>query len=118
MRALQSLIAGMLLLIAIAGLGFGVLAVIQAVRHANDPQAGLGVFMLLEMAVVPFAVGAMALGALGIMVAVDNAKEEHTSLLTRIATNTTQVATNTVRPDPAADATAAANVARGDIYSK
>lgn len=112
MKIVLGLFVTILMMLAIAGLGFGVFAIYEAVKHAHEPGAELGVLALLEMAVIPVLVGTVALAGASIVFAVDFAREEHTNLLTQIA-----VATRKALPTPPIDPVAAANIARGDIYA-
>lgn len=112
MKLVLGVFTVVLLMIAIAGLGFGVFAVYEAIKHAHEPGAEIGVFALLEMAVIPVLVGTVALAGVSIVFALEHTRDEHTTLLTQIAGYTRKA----VPPTPT-DPTAAANVARGNIYA-
>jgi|SRR4051812_16789432 hypothetical protein len=79
MRILLVLFSGLLLLIALAGIGFG-FAVMSQATH----QGAGGLVAAFTVSVLPFLIGTVALGAVGIIFAVEAAREEHSVLLRAI----------------------------------
>ncbi|HEY0193714.1 MAG TPA: hypothetical protein VGC42_21505 [Kofleriaceae bacterium] len=75
MRFIIGLLVGVLLLIAFAGLGLGVVFVAQAVDAASADLPA-NILAALGLGAVPFAIGTVALGGAVVTLAVDQARTE------------------------------------------
>lgn len=75
MRFIIGLLVGVLLLIAFAGLGLGVVFVAQAIDLAATDLAS-NIVAALGLGVVPFAIGTVALAGAVVALAVDQARTE------------------------------------------
>jgi hypothetical protein len=76
MRVVVGLLVGVLLLIAFAGLGVGVVFIIQAVDNAPGTDLQAQILSALVVGAVPFGIGTIALGAAVVTLAVDHARTE------------------------------------------
>lgn len=75
MRFIIGLLVGVLLLIAFAGLGLGVVFVLQAV-DASSADLPAAILAALGLGAIPFAVGTVALAGAVVALSVDQARTE------------------------------------------
>lgn len=66
----------LLLIIAFAGIGFGVAVVSESMHHS-----GTGFLAAVTVAVLPFMIGVIALGAFTIVITVESTRDDTTALL-------------------------------------
>lgn len=76
MRFLTTLIAGVLLIVALLGMGFGVWAVMTAMSEPTRDGRALGLMGALAVAGIPFISGTVALAGAGAMFATEQVRIE------------------------------------------
>jgi hypothetical protein len=80
MRIFPALIAVVLLLLAIVGFGVGIWLIYEAL-HAPGQTNALGLFGALAFALPGFLIGTVALVGVGVMLMIDQAREENRFML-------------------------------------
>jgi hypothetical protein len=76
MRFLTTLIAGVLLIVALFGIGFGVWAVMTAAAAPTPEGKALGLLQALAVGGIPFIAGTVALAGAGVMFTTEQVRIE------------------------------------------